>query len=156
MRRGPAIVPTRVREAARPALAGRCREAGLHLTPQRQAIHQALAAAHDHPSPEAVYRRVRQTMPSLSLATVYKTLEALVRLGLATELPATGKAKRYDANMDPHHHLVCSRCAAVRDYYSPALDRLAAPARLPGFTAHRLSVQIHGLCKACARAGTSR
>jgi Fur family peroxide stress response transcriptional regulator len=127
----------------------------MHLTPQRLAIYEALVDAQDHPAPEAIYARVRRRMPSLSLATVYKTLEALVRLGLATELPATGNSKRYDANMDRHHHLVCSRCGAVRDHHSPALDRLAAPADLPGFSAHHVSVLIHGLCGACARAGTS-
>jgi Fur family peroxide stress response transcriptional regulator len=126
----------------------------MNVTPQRLAIYRALLEAHDHPSPEALFERVRPALPSLSLATIYKTLEALARLGLVEELPTTGNARRYDGNTDRHHHLVCTRCSRVVDYDDPALDRIAPPARLPGFTAHHLSVTIHGLCAACAGAGT--
>jgi Fur family peroxide stress response transcriptional regulator len=143
--------PPAERQREPSTLASACRTARLHLTPQREAIYQALLEAKDHPSPEAIYRRVRGTMPSLSLATVYKTLEALVGLGLASELPATGKKKRYDANMDLHHHLVCTRCNTVADCYDAGLDTLAPPAHLSGFTVHRVTVQIHGLCETCAR-----
>lgn len=134
-----------------------CRRAGMAVTPQRLAIYRALVESPDHPSPEALYERVRPAMPALSLATIYKTLEALAALGLASELPTTGNSRRYDGNVDRHHHLVCVRCNRVVDYSHPALDRLAPPRRLPGFTAHHLSVNIHGLCEACAgrRAGAS-
>jgi Fur family peroxide stress response transcriptional regulator len=151
--RDPALQGFRRREDV---LAAHCRTAGLALTPQRLAIYRALREALDHPSPEGLYARVKGRMPSLSLATVYKTLEALVRVGLAAEVPATGKTKRYDANMERHHHLICTRCDEVRDVYDAGLDRVRPPARLSGFVAHGVSVQIHGLCEACARASTSR
>ena len=89
----------------------------MSVTPQRIAIYRALLEANDHPNPEAIYTRVRTTMPSLSLATIYKTLDALARLGLVSELPAIGNSRRYDANVDLHHHLVCTRCDRVTDYY---------------------------------------
>jgi Fur family peroxide stress response transcriptional regulator len=140
-----------------PALAARtqhftaqCRRAGMNVTPQRIAIYRALLEAVDHPSPEAIFARVRPTMPSLSLATIYKTLEALARLGLVSELSTTGKARRYDGNRDQHHHLVCTRCHSVTDYYDPALDRVPPPGRLAGFRARTVTVHIHGLCAACA------
>ena len=138
------------------ALAARCRDAGLRPTPQRDAIFRALIETDEHPSPEAVYARVRSGMPSLSLATVYKTLEALVRLGLADELPARGRARRYDGNMERHHHLVCTRCGVVRDHHDATLDRLATARRVRGFTVQRVSVHLHGLCEDCARAVASR
>lgn len=145
------------RAAARAGvLAATCRAAGLAPTPQRLAIYETLRASLDHPSPEGVYARVRERVPSLSLATVYKTLEALVDAGLAAEVPATGKTKRYDGNMDPHHHLICARCHEVRDVYHPDLDGVRPPARLPGFVAQRVSVHIHGLCEPCSRATRSR
>ena len=56
----------------------RCREAGLNVTPQRIAIYRALLASEDHPTPEMLYRAVSRDMPSLSLATIYKTLDTLV------------------------------------------------------------------------------
>jgi Fur family peroxide stress response transcriptional regulator len=133
-------------------LVDQCRQAGMNVTPQRIAIYRALLEVADHPSPEAIYARVRPAMPSLSLATIYKTLEALAKLGLVSELPSTGNARRYDGNADQHHHLVCTRCKRVTDYYDPTLDRVPPRARLAGFEAHHVSVHIHGLCAACAGA----
>src|SRR5438132_2413079 len=135
-------------------LVAQCREAGMNVTPQRIAIYRALLEANDHPNPEAIYRRVRTTMPSLSLATIYKTLDALARLGLVSEL--IGNSRRYDANVDPHHHLVCTRCDRVTDYYDPAFDRIPLPSRLAEFRAQRVSVHIHGLCANCANARAAR
>lgn len=144
------------RDRSRVSRAGRAaerfREVGLRLTPQRLAVLRALILSGDHPSPEALFARVRAELPSLSLATVYKALEALTRFGLARGVPVTGNTKRYDANLEPHHHLLCIRCHAVQDSYDRRLDRIAPPRRLPGFRPSGVSVQIHGLCSACARA----
>ena len=137
-------------------LVERCRARGMNVTPQRMAIYRALLEADDHPSPEALYRRVRPGMPSMSLATIYKALDALVSLGLAQEVSATGDVKRYDANMSRHHHLMCTGCGAIRDFDDEALDRVSPPRRLGGFVAHAVSVQIAGLCAACAREGVAR
>jgi Fur family transcriptional regulator, peroxide stress response regulator len=132
-------------------LVERCRARGMNVTPQRMAIYRALLEADDHPSPETLYRRVRPSMPSMSLATIYKALDALVGLGLAQEVSATGDVKRYDANMTRHHHLVCTGCGAIRDYHDEALDGVSPPRRLGGFVARNVSVQISGLCVDCAR-----
>jgi Fur family transcriptional regulator, peroxide stress response regulator len=141
-------VDARLRE-----LMERCRAEGMNLTPQRLAIYRALLEAKDHPTPEALYDRVRSGMPTLSLATIYKTLEALAQLGLVTEMPATGQSRRFDANMEPHHHLVCDGCGSVGDYHHPGLSALTAPERIPGFKAERIDVHVHGLCRDCARNG---
>ena len=155
--RRPSSPPTGAAHATRiERLVAQCREAGMAVTPQRIAIYRALLEANDHPNPEAIYTRVRTTMPSLSLATIYKTLDALARLGLVNELSATGNSRRYDANVDLHHHLVCTRCDRVTDYYDPALDRIALPSRLEGFRARRVSVHFHGLCANCANARAPR
>jgi Fur family peroxide stress response transcriptional regulator len=149
--------PTGAAHAARiERLVARCREAGMAVTPQRIAIYRALLEANNHPNPEAIYTRVRSTMPSLSLATIYKTLDALAGLGLVSELPATGNSRRYDANIDLHHHLVCTRCDRVTDYYDPALDRITLPSRPAGFRARRVSVHFHGLCANCANTRAPR
>jgi Fur family peroxide stress response transcriptional regulator len=132
-------------------LLDRCRAAGMNVTPQRLAVYRALLAAEDHPSPEALYRRIRPAMPSLSLATIYKALDALARLGVVREVSAISERKRYDANTDRHHHLICTRCKRVTDVYDDALDAVAPPRRLQGFVPHAVSVQVTGLCAACAR-----
>jgi Fur family transcriptional regulator, peroxide stress response regulator len=132
-------------------LIGRCRERGMNVTPQRMAIYRVLLESEDHPSPEALYERVRPAMPSLSLATIYKALDVLGELGLVQEVSVPGVGKRYDANLERHHHLVCTRCKQVVDHYDPQLDALRPPRRLPGFVAHSVSVQLLGLCTGCAR-----
>ncbi len=135
---------------AQEALKERCKRAGLALTPQRVAIYRALFESYDHPSPEALYERVRPQMPSISLATIYKTLETLVSLGVASELPAAGDTKRYDANMGRHHHLVCDQCNAIEDFYDASLD-VAAPKSKNGFVPRAVSVYVHGLCRRCSK-----
>ena len=128
----------------------RCHEAGLNVTPQRIAIYRALVESHDHPSPEALYQRVLPEMPSLSLATVYKTLDALCELGIVQEVSVMSDTKRYDANLEKHHHLVCTRCHKVEDFYDSSLDRLTPRHQSEGFVAQQVSVQVMGLCRACA------
>lgn len=128
----------------------RCREAGLSLTHQRLTIYRSLLESVDHPTPEALFARVRPALPSLSLATIYKTLDTLAQLGLVAELPATGSSRRFDGNMERHHHLVCTRCGRVSDYSDPGLDGIAPPSGIKGFTAQHLSIHVHGLCRECA------
>jgi len=128
----------------------RCRAAGLNVTPQRVAIYRALLEATDHPTPEMLYQRVRPAMPSLSLATVYKVLEALAELGVVQVIAVRNDNKRYDANMERHHHLVCSKCRKTTDLYDADLDAVEPPRSLKGFRAEGVTVQITGLCSACA------
>lgn len=125
-----------------------CRERGTPATPQRIEIYRALAGSEEHPTPEMLYDQVKLSMPSMSLATVYKTLDTLVSLGVASEIATTGDAKRYDANMEQHHHLVCTQCHIISDFRASVFDRipLIAP---EGFTPEFVSIRVHGLCKKC-------
>jgi Fur family peroxide stress response transcriptional regulator len=90
-------------------------------------------------------------MPSLSLATVYKALDALERLGVVSEVSVLSATKRFDANQERHHHLVCTRCSKVLDYYDDSLDSIRPARRINGFVTQAVSVQILGLCEDCAR-----
>lgn len=131
-------------------LTAACRAAGLAVTPQRAVIYRALAESFDHPSPEALFERVKPRLPQVSLATIYKTLDVLVSLGLANELASTGDKKRFDGRVDQHHHLVCTACKAITDFVDPSLDALPAPRGLSGFKPQFISIHVHGLCRACA------
>ncbi len=131
-------------------LLSRCREAGLKATPQRLAIYRELWSRTDHPSPEAIFQAVRVSQPALSLATVYKTLDTLVEAGLVHEVEHTGERKRYDANVDPHHHLVCTRCGRITDFEDRSLSEVATQSFAPGFIAERVRVQVLGACAECA------
>lgn len=91
--------------------------AGLRCTPQRLAVYDELGAGSRHPTAEEVFHGVRVKLPKISLATVYKSLEALVAIGAATRLTTAAGAgsARYDARSDDHYHFRCTRTGAVTD-----------------------------------------
>ena len=146
MDRSPARLKARVDEMIQ-----RCREAGMNVTPQRIAVYRALLESEEHPTPEMLYRVVARKMPSLSLATIYKTLDALVSVGLIRSVPVVSDKRRFDANDDAHHHLVCSNCGQVRDYYTHDFDSLVPRRQVNGFTPMALSVNITGICADCRK-----
>ena len=96
-------------------------QAGLRCTPQRLAVYDHLSRAAHHPTAEEVYHAVRSAIPKISLATVYKALEALVAVGVATKLtPGAGQTSaRFDARCDQHYHFRCLRTGAVHDLPTP-------------------------------------
>lgn len=128
----------------------RCADLGLALTPQRLAIYHLLAADDSHPTVESIFQRLKPDMPSLSLGTVYRTLELLEGHGLVSRVHDGGPQARFDANLDPHHHAICSRCGRVADFHAPELAHLPVPAQLPdGFHVQHHQIQLFGLCAGC-------
>jgi Fur family peroxide stress response transcriptional regulator len=135
------------------------RRSGLKLTPQRIAIVRLFAEDPSHPTAQDLFERLRPAFPSMSFATVYNTLDALARAGLAgiVRLPGKrGDAARFDPNSTPHHHAVCDSCGAVKDIAAGTLAASpAAQARLrrsaPGFSVRSVERIYRGLCAACAR-----
>jgi Fur family peroxide stress response transcriptional regulator len=135
----------------------RCRAAGLKVTQQRQAVYGMLAGTESHPTPEDVFDTIRGNLPLLSLATVYKILDQFQRAGFVRKVSTEGQAARYDANVEPHHHLVCTACGAIQDTrlsLEPDLSR-GLPAE-SGFSVARYDVIFHGLCGACSTAESAR
>lgn len=129
----------------------RCRELGLAFTHQRQVIYRHLAGTDSHPSPEAVYEAVRREIPSVSLGTVYKNIRVFADAGLVREVSPLYETLRLDANLEPHHHLVCANCKKVEDLPRERLAPVRFRGRLPnGFQPRRTVVEVIGLCSACA------
>jgi Fur family peroxide stress response transcriptional regulator len=133
-------------------LATLIRGAGLKATPQRLAIYGALMKTTEHPTIEAIHQDVLSVIPALPLGTVYKTIESLEEAGLVMEVFLPGNARRYDANVEPHHHLVCTSCHRVTDFRDDALgalDALRPEVRWAGFRPNHVKVQVHGTCSDC-------
>jgi Fur family peroxide stress response transcriptional regulator len=129
-----------------------CREGGLALTPQRLAIYRALAGDDSHPSAEEIFRRVKPDLLSLSLGTVYRTLELFEAHGLVTRVPGSGNQARFDANREPHSHLVCVRCRRVLDLPQPPPAPTPREDRLPkGFRILAQQCHFLGICPDCQR-----
>jgi Fur family peroxide stress response transcriptional regulator len=120
------------------------------LTHQRLAVYEELAVRHDHPSAESLYESLKKAYPSLSLATVYKTLQTLHEMGMVARVDSPAAQARYDAIVETHHHAVCASCGRIEDVFDQRLDRLPAT-EVAGFKIEGHSVHFHGLCAACAK-----
>jgi Fur family peroxide stress response transcriptional regulator len=129
-------------------LAWKC---GLAATHQRQVIYEAIVAAPGHYSPEQVYAEVRRRTPSISLATVYKNLRLFVEHGLLREVSPHASTLLVEGNLEPHHHLVCTRCKTVQDIEGDFVDfkRLARQAS-GGFDLTHPLVEVFGVCRRCS------
>lgn len=98
--------------------------AGLKATQQRLVIYQCLMAAKNHPTAEDIFEQVRPGNPTISLGTVYKTLETLVESKLVQKVPVSENKMRYDARMDTHSHIYCTNTGEIIDYHDHELETL--------------------------------
>jgi Fe2+ or Zn2+ uptake regulation protein len=132
-----------------------CHRHGLAMTHQLAVIYDSLMSFSGHPSPEEVFAEVRRQIPSISLATVYKTLHAFIESGLLRELSLHHGSLRVDTGLHPHHHLVCTGCKSVFDLDEAGLKPAKLIGKVPkGFRVQRMSVEIHGLCAECSKSVT--
>ena len=137
-------------------LAARFRADGRKVTPQRQRIFEALHDNEEHPTAEVIWEQVRVDMPSVSLKTVYQTLNELAELGELHSLELGTGAARFDPNLDTHHHLVCEGCGQVHDLYADFTDVQVPTGATHGFEISGTEIVFRGRCPRCAaRAGSA-
>src|SRR6266487_4748577 len=135
------------------AVAAALRRSGYRVTPQRLAVAATLAKSGRHLSANEVMGAVAESVPGVSLPTVYASLEALENAGLVRRVAGGRGPALYDAGPAAHHHMVCRRCGAVADLEADvALEPALAGARGQGFEAEGAEVVVRGLCADCARA----
>jgi Fur family transcriptional regulator, peroxide stress response regulator len=127
---------------------------GQRFTEQRAAVYRYLLGTDAHPTADDVFTGVRSQIPDISLATVYKALEALVGCRLAAKLTYGDGSARYDGRTDPHPHARCLECGAVLDVPG-RLDSaaLAGLGPLPGFAVESYRLELLGRCGHCALHG---
>ena len=127
-------------------------ERGQRVTPQRLAIHETIRRLDRHVSAEELLDAVEETVPGVSLPTVYSTLELLETLGLVRRVGSFNGRAMFDPRTDPHHHAVCSRCGRVDDIEA-AVDAApaVAEARRAGYSDPAAGLIVTGVCGACRR-----
>lgn len=126
------------------------REKGFKVTPQRLAIYKVLANSKAHPSAEMIFQQLQPYYPTMSLATVYKTVEILKEIGLIQILNAGEDSFRYDADISMHPHIRCLQCGRVDDLHD--IDVAGFVDEVAGKTQYRLTGQqfyFYGYCPAC-------
>lgn len=130
-------------------------EHGGRMTRQRRVILDTLADVHTHPTAAELYDMVREQLPDISQATVYRNLRQLQELGYVRELSYGTDASHYDARVEPHYHVRCRRCGRVDDVHldvepTPSVEdarRAADRWRIDG-----CRVEFVGLCPDCSEA----
>ncbi|MBK8254648.1 MAG: transcriptional repressor [Polyangiaceae bacterium] len=135
------------------------KSAGLKLTPQRIAIVHTLANDPSHPTAQQIFERLKESLPTMSFATVYNTLDALSAAGLCGSLSLSPGPCRFDPNIDPHDHAVCDGCGLVRDVPCGARAHAELPVakgsahHVSGFSVRSVEHIYRGLCEHCAAHG---
>jgi Fur family peroxide stress response transcriptional regulator len=128
----------------------RYKNLNLKLTPQRLAIINYLSGNRSHPSADEIYSAVSKRFPTMSLATVYNTLEALKRKAGLQELTIDPGKKRYDPDSTPHHHLMCVECKSLVDIFKKFKLNLDA-GMTKGFEIKGNHIEFYGLCPKCKK-----
>ena len=130
-------------------------ERSLPATQQRLAVADAVFFAAEHLSAEEVGRRVGKRGVAVGTATIYRTLDLLVRAGLAKEHDFGEGFKRYEplAAGQVHEHCICSSCGCVTEFSNDRLERMIALlAEEVEFRPDRHRLEIYGLCRSCQQA----
>ena len=124
--------------------------AGHRYTAQRAAVYEELHVNGSHPTADEIFTSVRSQIPDISLATVYKALEALVSSGLASKLTMSAGPARYDGRMDAHDHIRCVACGRVEDIDSASSpDWLQAVSLRTDFEVLGYRLELVGTCPGC-------
>lgn len=134
------------------------REHGLRPTIARRQIMSLLMGHRSHPSTEEIISALRKKGRKASAATVYQNLARLVEASLLMRFTGADGVLRYDADLTPHHHLICTRCGRVADVNlearrAPNLRAVNQSAGMypEGWKIEGLQLEFKGLCPECLK-----
>ncbi|MBD3234977.1 MAG: transcriptional repressor [candidate division Zixibacteria bacterium] len=129
-----------------------CKTKGLRMTHQRIEVFRELAKYPGHPTVEAVFKKVRRKIKTISLDTVYRTITTFEDLGFIKRIHILDNSARYDTNLTAHHHLICTNCKAIKDFYWPEFDKMKPHKAISGWGRVDIKhVVISGLCSNCKK-----
>ncbi len=133
------------------------RDRGLPVTQQRSSVAEVVFDSEEHLSVDDIERALRERGERIGKATIYRTLDLLVRSRLVEEHDFGEGFKRYENRLSGHsvsEHLICVECGTVTRFESPELYQIESRVRSEtGFIPIRRRLEIYGLCKACQDAG---
>lgn len=132
-------------------LIAKLKEREYRLTPQRMELIRLIAASEGHPSASQLYERIKVQFPTMSLATVYKTLDLLKELGEVLEIGLRDDS-HYDGNKPyPHPHLICTKCQNISDgELDTAVKHIVQEVEKNfGFRIEKHQLDFYGLCPDC-------
>ena len=129
---------------------------GLKATFQRMIVLETIECD-GHRSVEEIHEVLKESYPSISLATIYKNITMLQEKGILTEVPIVGRKSKYELSKSEHIHLVCTLCGGVEDHpYPPQSDEVLRPLiAKEQFALHKRDINLYGICHLCQVASAS-
>ncbi len=129
------------------------RDLGYRLTPQRQLVWDVVRRSSKHLSAEAICAQIQREFPAFNLASVYRTLTLLERLGLVRSAYLGAGPAQYElAEPEEHHHTICRQCGAIMHLEDEFLQEMRSHLKEShGFLADKVQLAVLGLCARCAR-----
>ena len=124
----------------------------LKLTPQRIAVYEYLLGTVEHPSAELIYTSLQEKFPTMSLATVYKSLKTLIEVDLIQEINLGEGNFRYDATVTQHPHIQCVVCNKVEDIMNVPMEKINLEmSSYSDYEILRNKLYFYGICKECGQ-----
>ena len=128
------------------------KEKGLKVTPQRLAIGDVLVEREAaHHGAGLIWREAKKRVKTLSLSTVYATLNELAKHGVIKLLQFDRMENRYECNPEKHVNLICDRCKEIMDYEVPVAIEPQEIAKKTGFKMTDMRLECYGLCEKCRK-----
>ena len=121
----------------------------IKVTPQRLCIVDEMNG-HIHMSIEELYDAIRKKFPSISLATVYKNINAMMEQDFILEVKVPGQKSKYELAKQPHSHVVCQKCGKVEDITLDLTHVTQKAANLTRYQIKQNSLILSGICPSCA------
>ncbi len=126
------------------------KKSGLKITPQRVAIVEFLSE-YGHLSISKMYELVKEKFPSISLATIYKNVNAMIDNGFLKEVKIIGQDSRYELNYGEHSHVVCKECGKVVDIDIDTQTLFKEAEEKSTIKVESSSMVFYGICGECAK-----
>jgi len=122
-------------------------------TEQRQLLLEIIQQTDRHLDADEIYLQARKMMASISLSTVYRSLQLFKRAGLVEEHQLAGMRRCYEAMpRAKHHHLVCLGCGRVLEFQCSSAEKLKSKiSEAEGFKVTEAKVRLTGYCPECQR-----
>ena len=124
------------------------RKYNIKVTPQRLAIVQELDG-HVHMSIEELYHAIRKKFPSISLATVYKNINAMMDKHFILEVKVPEQKPKYELVKAPHSHLMCQKCGKVEDILLDLDNVTQKAANISHYQITDKTLILSGICPIC-------
>ena len=118
---------------------------------KRDAILSCLRQTTEHPSADWVYAKLKPEIPDLALGTVYRNLTLFKDQGLIASLGTVGGVERFDGNVTPHVHFICTACHRVTDLSQIQVpeELNASASRASGGQVESCQLTFRGRCAGC-------